>query len=72
MTREGQFVLDFLREYGPTSLAIFDLFVCETHKATLHEEIEYLLNQDLIVTCEGRKVGGKRPIPAFALRSQVR
>ena len=67
----AQFIVDWLREYGPTSVAIFDLSFCEDHLTELMEEMGTLIERGIIVNCDGRKVGGKRPIPAIALKDQL-
>jgi len=67
----GQRIVDALREYGPTTLGVLDLMFYNKNPNVILQHIEHLIHEGIVLACDGRKVGAKRPMPALALKGQI-
>jgi len=67
-----QGVVDFVRHYGLTSVAVLELAFEHATPIGLSQLLHHMVAQEILLHCEARKVNGKRSIPAVALQGQLR
>lgn len=65
-----QGVVDFLRFYGPTSIAVLDLAFFEPNQEEILQLLQHMVQQSIVNYRDGRKVNAKRPLPAVSLIGQ--
>lgn len=67
-----QGVVDFVRHYGPTSIAVLELAFEHASPTVLDQLLHHMVQQEILFYHEYRKTDAGRSIPGVALQGQIR